>query len=150
VSRGLFWTSLVVTAGGVAAFTITGLKVRDYEEEKKAAIIEGNKTHMFEADANTDACQKADEKNYEPVQSACDNGKQMATVTNVLIGVTAVAAVAAGYFYYKGYIAADRSSSKDEAAAKKRGRRAAKSGGTVIVTPQVYSNGAGLGAVITF
>jgi hypothetical protein len=150
-SRGLFWTSLVVTAGGVAAFTVTGLKVREYEDQKIEAIIKGAEDHTFMARANQDACALAAMQHYAPVQNACDDGKKMATVTNVLIGVTAVAAVAAGFFYYKGYIAADKSSSRDEAAARKK-RRAARAvqPGQVTLTPQVYSNGAGLGATITF
>ena len=59
--------------------------------------------------------------------SACDNGKQMATVTNVLIGVTAVAAIAAGYFYYKGYVASPEG--KSDQARAKGGLAAAPSSG---------------------
>jgi len=150
VSRGLFWTSLVVTAGGVAAFTVTGLKVRDYEKQKRDAIIATD----LNAGPDEDACAAAgSDTRYASVKSACDDGKRMATVTNVLIGVTAVAAVAAGFFYYKGYIAADKAS-RDQAAARrnkttKRSVRAA-SAGSITVTPQIYTTGAGLGAVITF
>jgi hypothetical protein len=149
VSRGLFWTSLVVTAGGVAAFTVTGLKVRDYEQDKRDAILSTG----LNAGPDMDACAAAGSNAaYKDVKSACDDGKRMATVTNVLIGVTAVAAVAAGYFYYKGYVAADKAS-RDQTDArrnkKKRSVRAARAG-SVTVTPQIYGNGAGLGAVITF
>jgi len=64
--------------------------------------------------------------------------------------VTAVAAVAAGFFYYKGYVAADRQSSRDSASAKKKRRARGPSVGSITVTPQVYTTGAGLGATITF
>ncbi len=154
-SRKLFWTSLVVTAGGVAAFTVTGLKVREYEDQKIEAIIAaGNMAPPpFTSGSNRDACADADAANYAPVQGPCEDGKKMATVTNVLIGVTAVAAVAAGFFYYKGYIAADKPSSNQDAAARRkrqqRARRTVKPS-TVTVTPQIYTNGAGLGAVFTF
>src|SRR5262249_11829566 len=37
-ARVLFWTSLVATGAGVAAFTITGLKVKSIEDEQDAAI----------------------------------------------------------------------------------------------------------------
>jgi hypothetical protein len=149
VSRGLFWTSLVVTAGGVAAFTVTGLKVRDYEDQKRDAILATG----LSAGPDMDACAAAGTTPaYASVKSACDDGKRMATVTNVLIGVTAVAAVAAGFFYYTGYVAADKAS-RDQAAArsnkKKRSLRATRPG-SITVTPQVYTSGAGLGAVITF
>jgi hypothetical protein len=147
VSRGLFWTSLVVTAGGVAAFTVTGLKVRDYEDQKIDAI---RTTHLM-AGPNDDACALAgNNAAYASVKTACDDGKKMATVTNVLIGVTAVAAVAAGFFYYKGYIASERER-REQAAARKQKRtvRAARAG-SVTVVPQVYSTGAGVGAIITF
>ncbi len=148
-SRALFWTSLVVTAGGVAAFTVTGLKVREYEDQKIQAIV--NAGSEFHAGPNDDACALASAQPYDPVRKPCEDGKRMATVTNVLIGVTAVAAVAAGFFYYKGYVAADRGGSRDQAANRKKRRTArALRPGTITVTPQVYTTGAGLGATITF
>lgn len=147
VSRGLFWTSLVVTAGGVAAFTVTGLKVRDYENDKRDAIVATG----LNAGPDMDACAAAgNDTRYASVKNACDDGKRMATVTNVLIGVTAVAAVAAGFFYYKGYVAADKASREQAAARRKRRSVRAARAGSITVTPQIYTTGAGLGAVITF
>lgn len=143
-SRALFWTTLVVTTGGIASFTITGIKVKDYEDEKNNAIRMSAGTIM--AGSGDDACAEAEAESYEPVTSPCKNGKQMATVTNVLIGATAVMALATGYFYYKGYIAPGPR--VKEATSRERAKK--KSGTTVVVVPEIYPSGAGLGAVIQF
>ena len=70
----------------------------------------------------------------------------MATVTNVLIGATAVAAVATAIFYWRGYLAAN--GGKRETATSRRDRPS-KLGG-VVISPELYRSGAGVGAVIQF
>ncbi|MBI4508517.1 MAG: PEGA domain-containing protein [Deltaproteobacteria bacterium] len=139
--RTLAWTSAVLTAGGVAAFTITGLKVRSLEQDKEAAI----RTSWDDPDGGitgtSDACKEADEKGYAPVDSICRDGKRMAKITNILIGLSAAAFVATGVFAYEGYIAADRP--PPEQARKASSRR-------VTVVPEIFPTGAGLGAVIQF
>lgn len=145
-SRALFWTTLVVTAGGVASFTITGLKVRDYEEKKVDAIVASE--GAIEADSGDNACREARAEGYRAVVQACDNGEEMATVTNVLIGVTAVMAVASGYFYYKGYIAAKKKPRRSEGDARRKRKKAPST--EVVVTPEIFPTGAGVGAVIRF
>ena len=144
----MFWTSLVVTAGGVTAFTITGLKVRDYEDQKLDAI--DNSGGVITSGPNDNACLEADQKSYAPLQKVCSDGKSMATVTNVLVGVTAVAAIATGYFYYKGYVAPGKGGKKESGDQSKRNRRRQARGGQVIIAPTISTDGAGLGAVVTF
>jgi hypothetical protein len=145
--RAAFWASLVVTAGGATAFTITGMKVRSLEDDKAAAIVGSG--GAFTAGPNEDACSKASAEGYTPVTSICDDGKKYATMTNVFIGVTAVAAVAAGFFYYKGYIAPGPAKKKDVVTGRRRPAREAGVG-EVMITPTIAPGGAGLGATITF
>jgi hypothetical protein len=142
-ARVLFWSSLVATGAGVAAFTITGLKVRSIEKEQDAAIAGFN----YEANGvqfRDDACREAAADGYQELVDICDRGRSMATVTNVLIGATAVAAVATAVFYWRGYLAG--ASRGREVAARKKPTRL----GSVVVSPELYRGGAGIGAVIQF
>jgi hypothetical protein len=145
--RIAFWSSLAVTAVGATAFTITGMKVRSLEDDKIAAIDAAGS--QFMAGPDEDACAKASTAHYGPVTSVCDDGKRYATMTNVFIGVTAVAAIAAGFFYYKGYIAS-RTAPADKRGARRKGGRATAKAGDIIITPELGPGHAGLGAVITF
>lgn len=146
-SRALFWTTLVVTAGGVASFTITGLKVREYEDQKVDAIL--NSGGQIESDSSEDACREARAEGYRPLVEVCDKGEDMAMVTNVLIGVTAFMAVASGYFYYKGYVSPGKRSER-RGADQARTRRKKRPATEIVVTPEVYPGGGGVGAVISF
>jgi hypothetical protein len=143
-ARVLFWTSLVATGAGVAAFTVTGLQVRSIENEQDDAIA------GFDFSANGgvmnpgDACAEARSDNYARLVDICDRGKRMATVTNVLIGATAAAAVATAIFYWRGYLAPG--SSPGERASLDR--KPIDTG--VLFGPSVYKNGAGFGATIQF
>jgi hypothetical protein len=142
-ARVLFWSSLVATGAGVAAFTITGLKVRSIEKEQDEALT------RFNYAANGvqhpgDACAEARNDGFMELIDICDRGRNMATVTNVLIGATAVAAVATAFFYWRGYLAGD---ARRETTA---GRRRPAGIGSVVVSPELYRSGAGLGAVIQF
>lgn len=140
-ARVLFWTSLVATGAGVAAFTITGLQVRSIEKEQDAAIAEWGDTYKANGvQFPNDACSEARHDNFSKLVDICDRGQNMATVTNVLVGVTAAAAVATAFFYWRGYM----STSETERP------RSAKLRTIPIVAPEVYKSGAGLGAVIQF
>jgi hypothetical protein len=147
-ARILFWTSLVVTAGGVAAFTITGLQVKSIETEQDDAIKAWNgrwRTDPTHAPFPNDACAEAASENYQPVIDICDRGKSMALLTNVFIGVTAVAAASTAFFYWKGYIQ-PKSASRETA----RKRRSAPPPTNVVIAPELYRHGGGIGAVISF
>jgi hypothetical protein len=142
-SRAIFWSGVVATGLGVTTFAITGIKVTDYENEKIDAIKASMGT--ITAGSNADACAEAAAKHYAPVTNPCSSGKTMATVTNVAIGATMVLALVTGYFYYKGYMAAPKSDGREHASRSKHHLAS-----TVIVTPEIYSSGVGLGAVIQF
>jgi hypothetical protein len=140
-ARVLFWTSLVATGAGVAAFTITGLQVRSIEKEQDQAIAEwgdGFKTNGVQFPH--DACAEARNDKFAKLVDICDRGQNMATVTNVLMGVTAAAAVATAIFYWRGYLATSDAQESVRSAKLTR----------PVITPEVYKNGAGLGAVIQF
>jgi len=142
-ARVMFWTSLVATGAGVAAFTITGLQVRSIEKEQNDALA------GFNYQANgvqfpNDACREAAADGYQELIDICDRGRSMATVTNVLIGATAVAAVATAVFYWRGYLAGN-SKGREVASRKKPSRL-----GNIVVSPELYRGGGGIGAVIQF
>src|SRR5215468_6511813 len=64
-ARVLFWTSLVATGAGVAAFTITGLQVRSIEKEQDAAIAEwGDAYKTNGVQFPNDACAEARHDNF--------------------------------------------------------------------------------------
>jgi hypothetical protein len=78
-ARVLFWTSLVATGAGVAAFTVTGLKVRSIEKEQESAIA------RFDYMANgvqfpNDACREAANDGNQDLVDICDRGRNMATL----------------------------------------------------------------------
>ena len=81
-ARILFWTSAVLTAGGVVAFSITGSQVRSIEKEQDAAIAawpdggyQANGTQF-----PNDACAEASHDQYTKLIRICDRGKSEATV----------------------------------------------------------------------
>ncbi len=140
-ARVLFWSSLVATGAGVAAFTITGLQVRSIEKEQDGALA--NFDYMMNGvQFPDDACAEAKNDGYAALDDICGRGRRMATITNVLIGVSAAAAVATAIFYWRGYLAPGRSS--EQMASKK------KKPPKLVWSPEFYPNGAGLGAVIQF
>lgn len=141
-ARVLFWTSLVATGAGITAFTITGLKVRSIEKEQDDAIAKFDYSKNGVQFPN-DACAEAKNDGNPKLVDICDRGKSMATITNVLIGVTAVTAVATAIFYWRGYLAEDAKPREAQARGKPPGRR-------LVVSPEIYQGGGGVGAVIQF
>ena len=148
MARILFWTSLVVTAGGVAAFTITGLQVKQLEDDQQKEIDRwgyDRDTAMFPDDACREA--RRPEVNYAPLSKICDDGEQMAMLTNVFLGVTAVAALATGWFYYKGYIAPGNAKTERASATSSKARKKPRN---LTVLPTLTPDGAGFTTVIQF
>jgi len=139
-SRVLFWTSLVATGAGVAAFTITGLQVRSIEKEQDESLTKFNYAANGIQHPN-DACAEAEADGYTDLVDICKRGRRMATITNVLIGVTAATAVATAIFYWRGYLAPARAERADR---RKKDRT------RMVLSPEIYQNGAGLGALIQF
>jgi hypothetical protein len=141
-ARVMFWSTLVATGAGVAAFTITGLQVRSIEKEQDQAIAEwGDGFKANGVQFPNDACAEARNDGFSKLVDVCDRGRNMATVTNVLIGVTAAAAVASAIFYWRGYLAPGTHETVGAAHGSTR---------QMVFSPELYKNGAGLGAAIQF
>jgi hypothetical protein len=66
----------------------------------------------------------------------CDKGRSKALLTNILIGTSVATALAASYFYYKGYVQPKSATNKERSA--------------VTVTPAVGPNIVGAGLEIQF
>lgn len=150
-SRVMFWTTAVMTAAGATAFTITGLQVQglkeDAEQEISAAddVDWGDVAQVTCGDVYNDNIETSGEgaDQLKTVRDLCDQGESRALLTNVLIGATAASALAAGYFYYKGYIAAGNSGGVERAS--KRSNQA-----TVQITPTILPTYVGAGIQIDF
>lgn len=149
-SRALFWTSLVLTGAGAAAVTITGLQVRGSLKDDQLAAIDllanrPNQPIKLDKDnACADAAAHPDDAGAIAVVDACDKGKSRATLTNVFLGATVVTAVAASYFYYKGFIAPKASTRTEQA------RRKGKKRNAITVVPTVSPTTVGAGVAIEF
>lgn len=141
-SRAMFWTTAVLTAGGAAAFTITGLRVKAVEDEIPAKISEGG----IMLDPNN-PCADPNVGNFQNIKNLCDEGNSKKDLTNYLIIASSVTAVAAGFFYYKGYIAADKPKSREKTA---RSLRKKSKQPVVQFTPTVLPTYVGAGVQIDF
>ena len=117
VSRGLFWVTLTIAGASAAAMTVAGLQVRgSLADKKNVAISVFNANHPDSPLDVKDACEDAKSRNVieaVAVRDACDKGKSRARLANVFLGATIVSAVAAGYFYYRGYMARSSVSVQD-------------------------------------
>ncbi len=152
-SRVLFWTSLVATGAGAAAITVTGLQVRGSLKDDQVDAIKALAVRTpdgIQLDSNN-AC--ADAENYpddalaQAVVDACKKGKSRAMLTNIFIGGTIVTALAATYFYYKGYVQPKAASDSERRSrlGKRKGKRR-----TVHLSPTLGPNQLGAGVTIEF
>jgi PEGA domain len=172
-SRTLFWAAAGVTAVSVVGFTITGLEVREAEDNSEqtavqlqeiattnvdwqSSLLDKNPcASSFPADARaiSEDANNPDRINAEGLLSAlqghCDKGDQMALLTNVFIGVAVAGGLAAGYFYYSGYMQDDGGDGEVARRHKKNGKKHA-SESTVQVTPTITPNYFGAGVKIEF
>jgi hypothetical protein len=130
-SRTLFWVAAGVTAVSVAGFTVTGLQVLQLEDDATKMAMAGS----------DDPCDGAAGK----LKGICDDGEQKALLTNVLIGVAVASGLAAGYFYYNGYMQADGG---ERAVAARKKKKATET--TVKLTPTVTPDYFGAGVKIEF
>jgi hypothetical protein len=159
--RALFWTSVVATGASVATFTVTGLQVRTLEDDKQKQfeivhgqlIAGGEDLSGYARDANgdfADVCRVASDHqtgyaDAKKVVDTCDRGRSRAMLTNIFIGTSVATALAATYFYYKGYMAPK---SATERASLPNSQR--PSGPSVTITPSVGPNVVGAGVAIQF
>lgn len=105
-ARILFWTTVVTTVAGAGAVTVTGLQVRGLEDDKVAAI---NTYHQMAEGMDDplpvdDACASASPTKAPDVYDICEDGKSKASRANLFLAATGASAIAAGVFYYLGYI----------------------------------------------
>jgi hypothetical protein len=145
-SRVLFWTSVVATGASITAFTVTGLQVRSLEDDKQEQfeilVANGADTSGSPTDSKgdfTDVCGVADAnmavQGAAELAATCDDGRSKALLTNLFIGTSVATALAASYFYYKGYIQPKSSKEREP---------------SFSVTPTIGSNVVGAGLEIQF
>lgn len=149
-SRALFWVAAGVSAVSVAGFTVTGLQVWEIEDEVDALSKSVSFPDEFPREVKN-ACDGFDE--YTPMdnetglqklETKCKDGDSKALITNVLIGVAVASGLAAGYFFYDGYLQAD----SGERAVARRNKKASQP--TVKLTPTVTPDYFGAGVKIEF
>jgi hypothetical protein len=144
-ARVLFWTTTIMAAGGAAGVTVFGLQKRGFEADKEEAILAYQQNSGMQLNAG-DACADAEGKaGAEAVVAICNDGKKAALYANVSLGVGIASALAAGYFYYKGYMAPGKSKNVETA-----GRNRKSSKPVVQVSPVVSPGYAGAGVKIEF
>lgn len=150
-SRGLFWVAAGVSAVSVAGFTVTGLQVWEIEDQ----ILELKRGEGLPNDfpgvenrctglSDYSAGEIAADPQLSSLDDKCEDGKSTQLLTNVLIGVAVASGLAAGYFFYDGYMQAD---SSERAVA---GRKKKASQPTVKLTPTVTPDYFGAGVKIEF
>lgn len=158
--RALFWTSLVVTGAAATGMTVFGLKVRGADQDAKdGAIRDWQDNTGMQLDLD-DACSDAsdrlagqnvdDRPGLESVDSACSTGKKHALLSNVFVGATAISAVAAVFFYYKGFIASKSSTEGSANSSAVTSRKRHKSKTTVVAAPIVSPTSVGAGFRVDF
>lgn len=131
--RAAFWTSVVLTGAGVAGMTVSGIQVRGAKADKQSEfenlhpqLVAANKDlSAYPRKPNgdfEDVCVIADDFKGEfesagALADDCSRGRTNATLFNVFLGTSVVTAIAAGYFYYKGYMGpgADASAGSESA-----------------------------------
>lgn len=128
-SRILFWTSLLATGASAAAMTVTGLQVRGKLKDDQLQAVEAlanrpsNPIMLDEANACSDAEGRPVDDGVQAVLDACSKGRSRAMLTNIFLGATVVSAAAAGYFYYRGYIAPKASMNRERTSGRHKQRR---------------------------
>jgi hypothetical protein len=153
--KAAFWTTAALTVGFGAAIVGTGVTVLSKQTEKNDAIdgpkstLTSDQRNLFRGNPPPDACKVAEGLGDagKAVTSACDSGNKFATMTNVFIGLTAAAAVAAGFLYYKAYIQKD---APEAAPPPSQTARRQKPGVDWAVAPSVGPTGGSLGLHMRF
>src|SRR3970282_634959 len=93
-----------------------------------------NPIQLDEANACSDAESRPVDDGVQTVLAACSAGRSRAMLTNIFLGATVISAAAAGYFYYRGYIAPKASMNRERSSARSKRR---KSGPTVTFVPTI-------------
>lgn len=132
-----FYVALGATVGFATGLTLSALHLDDLQTQKNTLV---------KLPGNNGGC---DGKGSDELQQVCKDGPNSAIVTNVMIGGTVVAALAAGFFLYKAYLESDRREEIDvsEAPAPTVPQKAETRWS---LSPSVGPQGAGLGFSLDF
>lgn len=160
--RILTWTSAVVTAGGLTAFTISALQVKSAQSDHDELVTAWQMTREYEqngiqhpgsscreaeydaADTGLDAVARSKAR---AIDEACRRGESASLRTYIFGGVSAAALVATAIFAYKGYIAPERAAPSPPSASARAPRKPSR---RVLLSPELVPSGVGLGATIQF
>jgi len=166
--KAAFWTSAAVTVSLGAGIVGTGMTVLNQQKDKEAAVKEATPTFSqyvaaqvamqpepareaklkaLQAQFHDDVCQVARDAGAATVVQTCDSGEKWATATNILVGLTAAAALATGFFYYKAYLQKDP---EEPPATETVTRRRDQPRVEWMVAPSVGPKGGGLGLHLQF
>ncbi len=143
-NRIMFWTTGTVAVLAGVGMTVTGLQVTgDLKTKQEEEIRALRAATGIELDSNN-ACADAAMRGMvaQGVIDACDAGKSRASLFNLFMGVGVVSALAAGYFYYKGYVANGGGSSKESSTANNDTK--------IRVTPSIGPGHVGAGLSLEF
>lgn len=153
-----FVGGVLVTSGMAAGFAFNGLKVVGELKDNKEQAFQDLEATIGSTAASQfavgDSCGVAKSRqntlgdgtanaNLDALISACNEGDDAATLTNIFIAGTAVAALATVYFGYKGWVLNDGESEE------RMGRKKTKKN-RVVVTPQLTPESVGAGLSIDF
>ncbi len=112
-NKVLFWTAVAATGASGIAATIYGTRVQGFERDKEKALtsLAGDGVFINNNDVCAGAKGLSGRSEYAQINTACSKGQRSAKATNVLLGVTAATTAAAGYFFYKAYVAKKKGTS---------------------------------------
>jgi len=142
----LFYSTAGAGAALLVASIFTGLKVKSLEDDKIDAIKDSwdspdPSKHVTD---ESNACKY--NKGNKDLVDICNQGTDMATATNVLIGVGAALIAGSGYFLYRAYFGEDEERvTRDAAVTPPR-----PAGPTWVVTPTFSEKGGGVSATFRF
>jgi TolB-like protein len=139
----LFYSTAGAGAALLVASIFTGLKVKSLEDDKIDAIKDSwDGPNPVTTDGN--ACKN--NAGNEELVDICNQGSDMATATNALIGVGAALIAGSGYFLYRAYFGEDEErATRDAAVTPTR-----PAGPTWVVTPTFSEQGGGVSATFRF
>ncbi len=100
-----FWSSAALTVVLFGSAIYTGMKVRNLENEKEDFMRDS--PHSSDYVGVDDVCSMEIPAGDEHLKEICDDGKQMALTTNILMFTGVLTGLATGYFMHKAYIDTD-------------------------------------------
>jgi hypothetical protein len=143
-----FWTGVAATVGVGVGVALTGLDVLSIESDKED-YLRGVK----DANVAKFGCgykSHTSNQDHPQLDSLCQDGRDKATITNVLVGVTAGMGVLTGFFAYKAFFSSDGESSTSDAGDSDSARRDPSKTVKLQLQPSITPQGASVGLKVTF